>query len=187
MREWWSTRWYAPLMALGAGLLVVLGIALASVEVLTEASPRSVAPRTWTPALSRVDQALAAGDGVGALSWWREANAAALRSGLWESMVEVGDAARRLDAGTALARQAYLTAFVRARHQGSLDGLLNAAARFGALGDHEVLAQVLRFAEREAGLDRRARERVQAVAERWSRTPRTTEHHDPRYPGGQLP
>jgi hypothetical protein len=187
MQEWWSTRWYAPLVALGAGLLVVLGVALVSVAVFTETSPRSVTPRTWTPALTRLDEAQAAGDAAGALSWWREANAAALRSGLWESMLEVGDGARRLDASTALARQAYLTAFFRARHQGSLDGLLQAAARFGALGEHEVLAQTLNFAEREAGLDRHARERVQVVAERWSRTPLTTEHRDPRYPGGQLP
>jgi len=46
MREWWSTRWYTPLLVLGAGLLVLLFLALAMVEVLTAAVPTTVAPRT---------------------------------------------------------------------------------------------------------------------------------------------
>ena len=131
MPEWWSTRWYTPLVVLGAGLLSLLGVALAGVEVLTAAVPRSVTPRIWTPPLAKVDHALADGDLAAALSWWRDANAAALRSGQWEGMIEVGDAARRLEAGSVLARQAYLTALFRARQQRSLDGLLSAAAAFG--------------------------------------------------------
>ena len=187
MREWWSSRWYTPLVALGAGLVSLLGIALAGVEVLTAAAPRSVTPRLWTSPLAQVERALANGDRAAALSWWRDANAAALQSGQWEGMVEVGDAARRLEAGRVLARQAYLTALFRARQQRSLDGVLRAAAGFGELGDHDVLDQALRIAAREAGLDPRANARVKDVADRWRRMPLTTERRDPRYPGGHLP
>jgi hypothetical protein len=187
MPEWWSTRWYTPLVLLGAGLMSLLGVALAGVEVLTAAVPRSVTPRIWTPPLAQVDRALTEGDRAAALSWWRDANAAAIRSGQWEGMIEVGDSARRLEAGAVLARQAYLTALFRARQQRSLDGLLRAAAAFGELGDHEVLEHALRIAEREAGLDPRANARVTNIADRWTRIPLTTERRDPRHPGGQLP
>jgi hypothetical protein len=187
MPEWWSTRWYSPLVALGAGVVTLLAFALAGVQVLTASVPRSVAPRLWTPALARAEHAHDTGDQVAALSWWREANTTALRSGQWEGMIEVGDAARRLDVGGSLARQAYLTALFRARQQRSLDGVLRAATGFGELGDHEVLAQAIRIAEREAGLDPRANARVRTVADRWLRTPPTIERRDPRHPGGQLP
>jgi|SRR5688572_5451101 len=187
MPEWWSSRWYTPLVLLGVGLVSLLGVALAGVEVLTTAVPPSVTPRLWTSPLAQVERALAEGDHAAALSWWRDANAAALRSGQWEGMIEVGDSARRLEAGAVLARQAYLTALFRARQQRSLDGLLRAAAAFGELGDHDVLDQALRIAEREAGLDPLANARVKNVADRWMRLPLTTERRDPRHPGGQLP
>jgi hypothetical protein len=134
-----------------------------------------------------VDRALGAGDGAAALSWWREAHAAALRSGQWEGMIEVGDTARRLAAGGPRARQAYLTALLRARPQRSLDGVLRAATAFGELGDSDVLAQALRMAEREAGLEPRAHARVRAVADRWLPMPLQSNHRDSRHPGGRLP
>jgi hypothetical protein len=170
------------LVVMGAGLLALLSVALAGVEVLTAAVPRAVAPRIWTTPLARVQEALDRGDDLGALSWWQEARAAALRSGQWEGMVEVGDAARRFPQGAGHARQAYLTALFRARQQRSLDGVLRAASAFGELGDHEVLGQALRMAQHEAGLDPRAHERIRSVAERWQHSGLTTEHPDPRTP-----
>jgi hypothetical protein len=182
-----SGRWYTPLIALAAGLLALLGVALAGVEILTAAVPRAVTPRTWTTHLGRVDEALARGDDRAALSWWREAHATAVRSGQWEGMLEVGHSARRFSDGLPRARQAYLTALFRARHQRSLDGMLAAATGFGELGDHDVLAQALQIAEREAGHDLRAQARVRTVADRWQRPPLRTERRDSRMPGGDLP
>jgi hypothetical protein len=185
--EWWSGRWYTPLIILAASLLGLLGAALAGVELLTTAVPKAVAPRAWTPLLARADEALAQGNDGAARAWWREAHAAAMRSGQWEGMLDVGDSARRFKDGRARARQAYLTALFRARHQRSLEGALGAATAFGEIGDHEVLVQALRIAEREAGHDPRAQARVRAVAERWQRPPLRSERRDPRIPGGDLP
>lgn len=187
MQEPWSTRWYTPLVVLGAGLITLLGTALAGVEVLTAAVPRAVAPRAWTTPLGRVDTALDEGDSAAALSWWHEARAAAIRSGQWEGMIEVGDAARRFAGGRPRARQAFLTALFRARQQRSLDGVLRAATGFGELGDRDTLAQALRMAERAAGPDPRAQARVQVIARRWLHPPLTTDRHDSRIPGGHQP
>jgi hypothetical protein len=187
MRESWSTRWYTPLVVVGMALIAVLGVALAVVEVLTAAVPNAVAPRAWTVLLAQADEALREDDGAAALSWWRQAHAAALRSGQWEGMLDVGDAARRFHDGAPRARHAYLTALLRARRQHSFEGVLRAAGAFGELGDRDVLVQALRMAEREAGSDPRARERVRAVAERWSSAPMTTERRDLRPLGGQHP
>lgn len=186
MQEW-STRWYTPLVAVGFGLAALLTIAVAGVEVLTAPAPPAVAPPAWPVTLARLDEALARGDRAEALSWWREAHAAALRSRQWEGMIEVGDAARRFDAGAPRARQAYLTAFARARQQRSLDGVLRVAVAFGELGDRDVLVQALRVARREAGLDPGASARVQAIAERWPSPPLIPERAESRYPGGNLP
>jgi len=180
MKESWLTRWYTPLVVVGMALIAIL-------EVLTAAVPNAVAPRAWTVFLGHAEEALREDDDTAALSWWRQARAAALRSGQWEGMLEVGDAARRLPDGVSRARQAYLTALFRARRQHSFEGVLRSATAFGELGDRDVLAQALRMAEREAGADPRARERLRAVAERWSSAPMTTERRDRRLPGGDHP
>ena len=39
MKDWWSTRWYTPLVALGVAALVLAVVALAIVEVLVAAGP----------------------------------------------------------------------------------------------------------------------------------------------------
>ena len=87
-------------------------------------------------------------------------------------MIEVGDASRRLAAddrreSDARARQAYMTALLRARREHSVDGVLRAAVAFGELGDREVVAHALRIAEHQAAQDPRARAQVRAVANRW--------------------
>ena len=64
------------------------------------------------------------------------------------------------------ARESYWTALFRARRQGSLNGVLDAAEAFGALGDRVMVEQCVRIAERLATLtgDADASERVRALA-----------------------
>jgi hypothetical protein len=192
MTESWSTRWYAPLVAIGAAVLVVMIVALAIVEVLVAEAP-PIGPGAWTTPLERADTSLRDGDVAQALAWWREARLAALRSQQWESMIDVGDASRRLGArggfrgdGDALARDAYMTALLRARRQRSTDGVLRAAVAFGELGDRDVVVHAVRIAERQAGHDPRARQHVRAVADRWMTPPLEAGTRDPN-PGGLQP
>jgi hypothetical protein len=194
MREWWSTRWYTPILALGALLLVLLVTGLSVMERLAADTPNAVASGAWTKPLERAEAAQARGDAATASAAWREAHAAAMRSAGWEGMLAVGDAAQRqgLMAGArgevlARARQAYLTALFRARQEHSLDGVLQAAIAFGELGDRDVLAQALRIAEQQAGRDPLARARVRGVADRWTSPPFAAENRDPSFSGGLQP
>jgi hypothetical protein len=194
MREWWSTRWYTPIITLAALLVVLILTGLAVMEMLAPEAVSVVAPQVWTAALDQADAALARGDAAAAMSAWREAQAAALRSGHWEGMIAVGDASRRLadaggDRGDGLgrARQAYLTALFRARRERSLDGLLRAAIAFGELGDRDVLADALGIAEQQAGRDALSRARVRSVADRWMSPPFEAEYRDPTLSGGHQP
>jgi hypothetical protein len=187
-RESWSTRWYTPLLALAGLLLGLLVLALAFMQVVTAEHPDRAAPSAWEAPLSRMQTALDRGDGAAALTAWRRAYGAAFRSTRWEGMIAVGDAAGRLGVeGRAQARQAYLTALLRAERQGSLDGLLLAAAAFGHLGDRDVLAHALRLAEREAGGDPVKHARVRSLADRWLSPPLEAEHRDSTLSGGHHP
>ena len=106
---------------------------------------------------------------------WSSAEVAAVASLTWEALVEVGDATRQIgDAAgaravtTPWARRSYLTAFVRAQRQGSLDGMLRTAEGFAALGDRDLARQCLRAAEhlsRETR-DSQALERVRSYERR---------------------
>ena len=190
MKEPWASRWYTPLLVLGGAVLVLLILALALVEVLLADSPRVPATSSWTTPLARSEEALRDGDLGQALAWWREAHAVALRSRQWEGMIEVGDAARRLGTqpgvrsnADTMARRAYLTALLRARRHGSLEGMLRAAVAFGELGDRDVVAHAVRLAERRAGGDAEARGRVRTVADRWL-TPPLEAGRRPAIPGG---
>lgn len=192
MTDSWSSRWYTPLVMIGVAVLVLLVVALAIVEVLVAAAPAVPGPTGWSLPLERADEALRDGDVAQALAWWREARGEALRSGRWEGMIEVGDASRRLGAraglgrdGDMLARDAYMTALLRARAEHSVDGVLRAATAFGEMGDRDVVAHAVRIAERQAAHDPRAREHVRAVADRWM-----TSHFEAEPPttaGGQQP
>ena len=174
MAEEWSGRWYTPLIVIGVAALVLVVVALAIVEVLVAAAPPASSPSSWSIPLERSEEALRDGDVSQAISWWQEARQEALRSNRWEGLIEVGDASRRLGIlggfrrdGEAQARQAYMTALLRARRDHSVDGVLRAAGAFGELGDRDVVAHALRIAERQAAQDPRAREHVRAVADRW--------------------
>ena len=153
------------------------------------AAPPTTSASGWNAPIERAGDALREGDVAQALAWWQEARREALRSGTWEAMIEVGDASRRLAAGggfrrqgDASAREAYMTALLRARRDHSVDGVLRAAIAFGELGDREVAAHAVRIAEREAGQDPRAREQVRAVAARFMSAP--LEAGTPLSPGG---
>jgi hypothetical protein len=189
MSESLSGRWYTPFVVIGVAALLLVIVALAIVEVLVAAAPPAGGPSGWNAPIDRAGEALRDGDVAQALAWWHEARREALRSGTWEAMVDVGDASRRLAAdggfrreGDARAREAYMTALLRARRDHSVDGVLRAAVAFGELGDREVVAHAVHIAEREAGQDPRAREQVRAVAARFMSAP--LEAGTPISPGG---
>jgi hypothetical protein len=129
----------------------------------------------WAGRLAAMDQALAAGDTSAALAAWREAYVAAHVSRGWQGMLAVGDAALRAGRASGIpelaeprARRAYLTALLRARRQGSLDGVLAAGDAFERLGDRAVVRQAQAIAAdlAERSGDGAARVRVQAFRAR---------------------
>ena len=167
MRKAWAT---ASLI----GSIVLLAI---TAEVRGDHALGSESQIAWKTHLLRVGDALARNDLAGAETSWREAYAAALKSRHWEGMVAVGDAYRMLGergrfrkTSEAKARQTYLIAFLRARAEGSLEGVLRVADRFAELGDREVVEQCIRVARSIAAKtkDPRAEERVRAFTERWA-------------------
>jgi hypothetical protein len=67
------------------------------------------------------------------------------RESSWAQALRIGDAASaRGDASSA--RRAYLSALFRARGEHSLPGVLDAAERFTALGDREVVRRAISMA-----------------------------------------
>ncbi len=147
--------------SLAAGL-IGLGLVAAVMEVQADLTPlesrRSVHrlqfDTLWRAHVGTVDQALARHDVSAAVGAWHDAYGAALASRGWEGMLAVGDAFLRIgaEAGTVSgsrsnARQAYLNALIRARRDGSREGLRRTAAAFAALGDHAVATQCLRVAD----------------------------------------
>lgn len=111
----------------------------------------------WPAHLGVIDRALAADDVTVAVLAWHDAYGAALATGRWEPLVEVGDAFVRIgDAASSIsgsranARLAYLGALTRAQRDGSVDGVRHVAQAFQALGDHAVAAQCTRIAQRLA-------------------------------------
>jgi hypothetical protein len=127
----------------------------------------------WTVHLGAMDSAIATNNASAAVLAWRHAYAAALDQPGWRGLVEVAGAALRIaaipgfrKAAESRARESYWTALFRARRQGSLNGVLDTAEAFGALGDRVMVEQCIRIAERLALLttDGAAAERVRALA-----------------------
>lgn len=159
-------------------VMAVIFAMLMGLEVAAQAAARRAAEadaRPWIGAIDRVDQALARNDISGAERAMHEAYVAAVGSRRWDGMLAVGDAYTRIGEATgyrttdrAKARQAYLTAFFRARAEQSLDGVLRTTEAFSDLGDRAVVAQCLKTAEALAAKSKQpgARERVAAFAER---------------------
>lgn len=143
----------------------------------------------WAARLVEMDQALKRGDAPAAHAAWREAYVAAHVGRGWPGMVAVGDAALRVGHATGTpdlyeprARRAYLTALLRARRHGSVEGVLAAGDAFGRLGDQAVVQQALAVATDLAARsgDDTARRRVQTFRSQWvPRGPVTARHAGP--------
>ena len=127
----------------------------------------------WTTHLEAMDTAIAANNASAAVLSWRHAYAAALDQPGWRGLVDVAGAALRIGsipgfkkAAESRARESYWTALFRARRQGSLNGVLDTAEAFGALGDRVMVEQCIRIAERLAVLtgDAEAADRVRLLA-----------------------
>ena len=87
--------------------------------------------------------------------------------------MEVADAHGRLSADAQRAlrpqlRELYLEVLMRARAEGSVDGVLRAGEGFAALGDRVLVAQVLRVGRQVAAghADAETQARMRALAER---------------------
>ncbi len=108
----------------------------------------------WSAHIRKVHDALAKND-ISSAEWaWHYAYVAALRSGSWKSMVEVGEAALCIGEAAEFrqgsvdrARESYLFALMRARFQESGEGLRRTAQAFATLGDWEAVDQCLQIAK----------------------------------------
>jgi hypothetical protein len=108
----------------------------------------------WAYHLMQIDEALAAGAMSHAFYEWHEAHGEAFRSGRWEALAAVGDAATRIDAaaGSAVgfradARRVYLAALVKARAEHSAVGVRRVAEALSKLGDDALAAHARRVAQ----------------------------------------
>lgn len=125
-------------------LLLFLLLGVSTLPLIPEAS--ADADRgDWAARIAEMDRALARGEVPAATAAWREAYVAAHVSRDWPGMLAVGDAALRAGRVTGTpaifeprARRAYLTALLRARRQGSRDGVIAAGEAFGRLGDRDT-------------------------------------------------
>jgi hypothetical protein len=107
----------------------------------------------WRAHLDVVAKELEDGHVDVAVRVWQDAYGAALGSRSWESMIAVGDAFMAIGRASGSvrgarmnARQAYLTALIRARRARSVDGVLRTAQAFRELGDTVAAEQCLHIA-----------------------------------------
>ena len=152
-----ARRWGLTVSLLAGASVIVLvtgfcAPATARDRVRITSFVMETAPRWW-PYVDAVDEALAQQDIPAALAAWREAHSWALASPGWEGLLEVGHAGLRIADTAGLrgafvprAREHYLTALLRARHSGSVDGVLSAAESFATIGDLGVVRQSLLIA-----------------------------------------
>jgi hypothetical protein len=73
------------------------------------------------------------------------------------------------------AREAYLTAFIRARRDRSVDGVLRSAEAFRQLGDQAVVEQCLHIAGQLAAGDEQAERKVREAGHPWASRTAITE------------
>src|SRR5262249_39331274 len=133
-------------------LLIVGGAALAGAD-----DPARLSDASWASDVGRVDEALVRGHRSEAEWLWHDAYAHALGARKWEGLLAVGDAYIRIadaahgrKAGEVTARSLYLVALYRAREEGAIQGVLEAAERFRQLGDRAMVTQCLAVADRLA-------------------------------------
>jgi hypothetical protein len=139
-------------------MLAVAALGLVAVRACAcDTSQAAVGETAWRDHLQAADEALAESNVTRAAHVWQEARSAALRSGAWNALVEVGDASLRIGelaaarvGARAEARGLYLKALFQARAQGSLDGVLRVTEAFANLGDQDVVDRGLRVARQLA-------------------------------------
>jgi hypothetical protein len=144
--------------------------------------PESVVPAgrirddgLWRAYLDIVEKELEHGHVDVAVRAWHDAYGAALASRNWESMIAVGDAfmvigrASGTPGGARMnAREAYLTALIRARRDLSVDGAIRSAEAFRELDDRAVVEQCLHIAAQLAVGDEQAQQKVREARQRWA-------------------
>ena len=136
----------------------------------------------WRAHLDVVEKELERGHIDVAVRAWHDAYGAALGSHSWQSMIAVGDAFIAIGRASGSirgarmnAREAYLTALIRARREHSVDGVLRSADAFRQLDDRAVVDQCLHIAAQLAAGDEQAQEKVRDVRQRWAARQRETE------------
>ena len=145
--------------SIGVGLMVLGMLSGVVIDQLRFEHQRQAVLKPYEDALLRrslqdIDDARETGNPGRAVAAWRGAYAAAVRSGRWDAMTDVGDAALRVgpvpefrETPRAAARRSYLTALFRARGQRSIDGVLRACQGFALLGDVAVVQQCVRIGQ----------------------------------------
>jgi hypothetical protein len=148
-----GARLVVPLAMLAVAALGLVGVRACACAT----SPAAAGETAWRDHLQAADAALAESNVSRAVRVWQEARSAALRSGAWSALVEVGDASLRIGelaatggGARAEARGLYLRALFQARAQGSLDGVLRVTEAFAGLGDQDVVDRGLRVARQLA-------------------------------------
>jgi hypothetical protein len=164
-------------------IIVVLICAIVGLAALVDAPGRRAPSMSLTPWYVHLAQAEAdadANDLTAATHHAREAYAAAMASRRSPGLVDVGRLYRRLgertglvEAANARARDCYLTALLRARAEGSVDGVLAATEAFLELGDQTLVQRGLAIAREVAArdVDPRASERIAMLGARAARAP----------------
>ena len=163
------------LVVVVAGLLGLCAIAIGIVTHGEHPASRSRDDGLWKAHLHLVETELAAGHVDVAVRAWHDAYGAALENRSWESMIAVGDAFMKIGraAGTPSgarmnAREAYLTALIRARRNHSVDGALRSGEAFAGLGERAIVEQSLYIAAQLATGDEQAQQRVGEARQRWA-------------------
>lgn len=131
--------------------------------------------RRWRAHLDAVEKELEHGHVDVAVRVWHDAYGAALESRSWEGMIAVGDAFMAIGRASGTprgarmnAREAYLTALIRARRDRSVDGALRSAEAFRELDEAAVAEQCLHIAGQLAAGDEQAQHRVREARQRWA-------------------
>ena len=134
--------------------------------------------RLWRAHLEVVEKELEHGHVDLAVRVWHDAYGAALASRGWDGMIAVGDAfmaigrASGAPAGARMnAREAYLTALIRARRDRSVDGALRSAEAFRALDDRVLAEQCFHIAAQLAAGNEDAQQKVREARHRWAASP----------------
>ena len=144
--------------------------------------PWQAAEDSWRAHLDIVEKELEQGRVDAAVRVWHDAYGAAAQSRSWQSMIAVGDAFMAIGRASGSvrgarlnAREAYLTALIRARRDRSVDGALRSVQAFRELDEPSIAEQCLRIAAQLAAGDEQAQHKVWRVRQDWSAPLTTTD------------